>query len=211
MKDNLDFNLLDFNKKIDKLIELGKRNQVTNSKRFYFKIFLNGLINRSINIGRGYINLLKDDNFIAAAPLVRVQLDSLLRLFAGSIVEEDCNDFAKEVYNGKSIRNMKDRDNQKMFDGYLAKRISRENGFEWVEKVYGQGNGYIHYSDQTIFSSTKLDAKKQQVKMISGPSDYFVTTKEKCDATQLMIIITEAIRQLISAFLEVEKNNTRNT
>lgn len=60
-------------------------------------------LNRTINLNRGYISLLNKENYIAAAPLIRMNLDSLLRLFASSQSEFDYERFANEVRNGKKL------------------------------------------------------------------------------------------------------------
>lgn len=66
-----------------------------------FTIFCVAILNRTINLNRGYISLLNEENYIAAAPLVRMNLDSLLRLFASTQSEFDYERFANEVRNGK--------------------------------------------------------------------------------------------------------------
>jgi hypothetical protein len=66
-----------------------------------FNVYLNGILNRSVNLSRGFSTLMKDKNFIAAAPLARLHLDSLLRLFAPQLINFNVDDFAMQVMKGQ--------------------------------------------------------------------------------------------------------------
>src|SRR6516162_1393286 len=59
-------------------------------------LLANAVINRSINLLRGYCDLVEKRNFICAAALLRLQLDNCLR-FSAVFLVSSCHDFATEV------------------------------------------------------------------------------------------------------------------
>jgi hypothetical protein len=71
-------------------------------------LLANAAIKRAMALNLAFSMLLRADNFLAAAHIVRLQLDSALRLSAAWIVD-DCHKFAGEVLKGVSIRDQKDR------------------------------------------------------------------------------------------------------
>ena len=124
MKTNLSEHLIDLGKEDQKLIDVGKEiiNQIGMTE---YTLFCNSILNRTINLNRGYITLIKDSNYIAAAPLVRLNLDSLLRLYASIQSEYDVETFARKVRSGIKTRDIGYHKNkkQKLTDTKLVKLI----------------------------------------------------------------------------------------
>ncbi len=108
------------------------------------------VMNRSLNLLLGFCSLIEARNFLAAAPLLRLQLDNALRFSAAWLVD-DPHDFAWRVIRGTQVKNMLDRDGQKMHDGYLVKKLAEEN--PWVPEVYKQTSGYVHLSEKHVFNA----------------------------------------------------------
>ena len=59
----------------------------------------------------------------------------LLRIFAGTLVD-DTNKFVSDFLQGKHIRNLKDRDGNRMTDRYLVEKLSDE--YPWLPNVYAK-------------------------------------------------------------------------
>ena len=93
--------------------------------------------------------MIRDQNFICAGALLRLQLDTALRIMAGFIVEEP-HKFADAVMAGSRINRMKDREGKRMTDRYLVTKMSKN--FPGVETVYEQTSNYIHFSNIHILS-----------------------------------------------------------
>ena len=132
-------------------------------------------MNRSINLLDGFCDLLEKKNFIAAAPLVRLQLDNCLRFFAAFIVDEPHN-FAISVLDGIPVRKLKDKEGQLMRDRYLAEQMSIE--YPWILNVYEQTSGYIHLSEKHIFNSMTVgdeERGKAKMKLKISREDSFVS------------------------------------
>src|SRR2546427_10538241 len=82
----------------------------THKKATLIQTFVAAALNRSLSLVLGFCDLIPD-NYICAAPLIRLQLDSAVRFSALWLVA-DPKDFAKRVSSGKPIRKLKDRDGQ---------------------------------------------------------------------------------------------------
>ena len=106
------------------------------------------VLNRSIDLLQGFCLLMKEENYLAAAPLVRLQLDNLLRFQAVWLVS-DPHDFVMKVMNGTPVKNLKDRQENKMHDSFLVKELSKKK--PWAQGVYEATSGFVHLSEKHIF------------------------------------------------------------
>lgn len=117
---------------------------------YEFDLLANGAVNRSLALSAGFRALIRDQNLICAGALLRLQLDTALRFFAGFIVDKP-QDFAIAVLKGEHIRKMKDQNGQFMTDRYLVTQLTKE--YSWVDPVYEKTSGYVHMSDTHIIST----------------------------------------------------------
>ena len=112
-----------------------------------FDLFANGAANRSLALSSGFRTMIRDRNFICAGAIVRLQLDTAFRFYAGFLVNNP-HQFATDVLAGKQIRNMKDVDGHRMTDWHLVDKLSAE--FPWVKSLYDTTCEYIHLSGKHI-------------------------------------------------------------
>ena len=103
---------------------------------------------RYFDLSNGFVTLIKNKNLTCAAPLIRVHLDTVLRIFALSIAG-DQDEFAKAMLGGEHIRRMKDKDGKKMTDKHLVQLLSKQ--YHWIGEVYEESSGYIHMSNKHIY------------------------------------------------------------
>ena len=103
---------------------------------------------RYFDLSDGFVMLIKNKNLTCAAPLIRVHLDTVLRIFALSIAG-DQDEFAKAMLGGEHIRRMKDKDGKKMTDKHLVQLLSKQ--YHWIGEVYEESSGYIHMSNKHIY------------------------------------------------------------
>jgi hypothetical protein len=150
--------------------------------------------------------LLRADNFLAAAHLVRLQLDSALRLSAAWIVD-DCHKFAGEVLKGVSIRDQKDRAGKKMTDAYLVSLLSKEE--PWISGVYEATSGYVHLSQKHVFNTLSLSDKPNtlsvEISSKSGP----VPDESKLEAVMAMIAINRVLLRYLAGWHRTKENPPR--
>ncbi len=143
---------------------------------------------RSLSLIRGFCTSIREKNFICAAPLVRLQLDNLLRFYASFIVR-DPHQFAADILGGAHIRNLRDMDNKRMTDRYLVEKLSEE--YEWIKSVYEETSGYIHLSNKHIFNAMQPKADGQEYSFVIGDEDTeFVKDELVLEATLAMREIT---------------------
>jgi hypothetical protein len=137
-----------------------------------------GAIKRTFALSDGFRGHIRDRNFTCAAALARLQLDTALRLYAGSLFN-DSEAYAQAVFEGKRIDKLKDKHGKRLTDSYLAEKLSEK--YPWVKKVYENLCDFIHLSNRHFFTSiAKMDDTERtfhlQISAQDTPrpdSDYF--------------------------------------
>jgi len=163
-----------------------------------YDMLLVSIINRTINLNSAFTQLIRVNNFIAGAPLVRINLDSLLRMYASIISEHnDRNKFALAIISGTPVNEMKHRNSKlKLSDSRLVKEITEVKGMDWVNKVYKAGNSYVHFCDTIFFTNRKIANEEEQIIVQSvGLNDSMVPDDEKLGAIIWMNKIIDSIIQ----------------
>lgn len=133
------------------------------------------VLNRSLCLSFGFASLVEQRNFVAAAPLLRFQLDNALRFYASTLVKEP-HEFSMAVLRGEAIRDMKDGSGKRMTDAYLLSSFVADTRLDidrsWLSSVYEQTSGYVHLSEKHMFNCLQAgDAGKFQMK-ISEVDEY---------------------------------------
>lgn len=188
-------------KKIDQeVVELAMAIMKADAGRFYNLDFLIlAALNRSrVNI-HGFKNLIELNNYFAAIPFVRMQLDSALRLFATTLVDNP-SELAKKILDGESIRKIKDRSGSKMTDAYLLGLFSKTE--PWVEKVYDSGSGFIHLSNKHIFGLFSESGDNGVFQVAIGPTQSNIPDGFRIEAVAAITHITKLIINLCTRWLD---------
>lgn len=189
--------LTEIDNKSKAIINMGKQLTAITPQMETFDFLLIAALNRTVNISKAYTTLIRDNNFIAAAPLVRINIDTLLRLYASIISEFDRNTFASKVMGGEIIKNMKlNGTGIKLDDRNLYLELSKIEGMEWVTDIYKAGSSFVHLEKSHIFSSLKIaDDKERIVNMTIGFHDAFIPESEKFGSAVWMNKIIDSIIQ----------------
>jgi hypothetical protein len=132
---------------------------------FALDILIMSAVSRSLALLSGFKLLIEERNFISAAPLLRLQIDNSLRLFAISLVNEP-EKIAKKVLEGEEIRKMKDSKGTKMTDRYLVDELSKL--YPWIKNVYRQTSGYIHLSEKHFYTSIESIEREAVISFCIG-------------------------------------------
>lgn len=164
-------------------LELGKQMfEAFGGTLYGMDLLTAGVLNRSKAHIAGFRQLIEGKNLICAGALLRLQLDTALRLYAAFLVERP-HDFAFAVLGGQRIRDLKDRDGMKMTDSYLVKRLGLE--YDWIPRVYERTSGYVHLSAIHLLSAMEAsdcaDSDRKITIKISAedkrlPEDVYVET-----------------------------------
>jgi hypothetical protein len=151
MASDLDDLLLKIDKTRDRHLDLSKAMLEADGRKFFALDFLAAaVINRSLSNCDAFTQLVRAKNYLAAASLVRLQLDSFLRFYASYLVK-DPHEFAASVLGGTAVRKLKDRSGAYMTDRHLVDSVAAE--YPWAPSVYKSTSGFIHLSDKHIFST----------------------------------------------------------
>lgn len=125
-------------------LKLAHKNLTLDNKNFYSIDWLFfAAVNRSISNIAGFIEMVKNDNFLLMNSIVRFQLDTVMR-FCAIYLATDSTDLVNRILSGERIDKIKDKNGKKMTDRYLCEQLSKkDNGFHWIN-VYEHGSGFIH-------------------------------------------------------------------
>jgi len=105
------------------------------------------MIQRSYGLVDGVIDMVDCYNLHAAAPLVRLQLDSLFR--ASYLARAPrLDDIVTEVMNGTPFRRMRDAEGKNLTDARL--KYLAEPHHAWAVPVYDRTSGWIHFSSTHV-------------------------------------------------------------
>ena len=130
--------------------------------------FAMGIARRATALSVGFRSMVQQRNSLCALPIVRMQLDTALRLYAGFFAP-DHQAFCDAVFKGARIDTMHADDGQQMRDKYLLKRVATRN--PWMNDVYDLTSGYVHFSSKQIFEALKTDGEGN-INMVIGPNDH---------------------------------------
>ncbi|MGO9916323.1 MAG: hypothetical protein ACLQIB_16705 [Isosphaeraceae bacterium] len=108
-------------------------------------LWINAGIRRSMQILDGFTAMVRARNISCAGALLRVQIDTALRLFACTLVNPD--DFTVAALKGERLDRLTDQTGKRLTDAYLVDKLSKVTPrFAWLRDVYERTSGFIHMS-----------------------------------------------------------------
>jgi hypothetical protein len=154
-------------------------------------MFVMGALRRTIAQASGFRRLLSERNFPSAAGLLRMQIDTAMRINALRLVANR-DDFCRSLLfeNGRFNRSNDARGNR-MTDAYLRGRLAEDH--PWVSPVYEWCSDYVHLSGRHFYNSVAAmnddthtmslfigaeDPKRQE-------SDYYEVVESFLGATEI--------------------------
>jgi hypothetical protein len=169
-------------------------------------LYLSAIINRAISFIRGFKLLATENNYISSVPIIRMQLDNCLRLYASSIVSSPSNFFV-EYLKGTHISSLKDVNGNKMKDFYLINLL--ETLFPGIQNLYNNTSGYVHLSNEHSFLQTEIvNDSERKLETRIGFYDFY-KIDEKVDFTYNMFKASEFLLKLVSSW-RMEKSKSTN-
>ncbi len=141
----------DLRKLNEHAIEIAKA--LLRKELFKTDLYFYPLLNKSIQLTDGFIELIQNRNLTCAAILLRATMDNCLRLFAMYIANNpeevvDC------LLKGEKIDKLTDKNGNRLKDGYLKTKLG-----EYDDKfviVYNNSSGYVHFSEKGIHQSVSV-------------------------------------------------------
>jgi len=156
-------------------------------------------LNRSLCLTTGFCALIEARNFIAAVPLLRLQLDNYLRFSAAWLVD-DPQEFARRVVNGTRVEDLKDRSGERMRDCYLKKTCVKD--YPWISDLYENASDYIHLSNKHVFNAIQA-SKTGDGKFAAKVSaeDEYIPDETYLEAIQLFDATTKVLFSYFSGWI----------
>jgi hypothetical protein len=164
---------------------------------------------RAMCLIEGFCLLIEHRNFICAAPLIRLLLDTLLRFYALWLIDQP-HDLVMEVLEGKELRRVKDRDGKPLTDSYLVKKLSAE--YPWIERVYRETSGYIHLSKKHYFNTVReVRDSDRSVETAIGPEDTSISDEIYDESLDAMIEISGAVLRYLYGWAHTKETAAVST
>ncbi len=111
-------------------------------------------LQRSTALIEGFLLLVETGNRFAAVPLIRLQLDSAMRIHACSLVAAP-QDFVRHILEGGEPRKFSQHDGRQLTDGFLHNQLTAK--YPTTSDLYRVTNGYIHLSNHHLFGIFDFD------------------------------------------------------
>lgn len=178
-----------------------------NQKIFDLDLFAGAVSNRAISLIKGFVSLAKENNYLCAIPLIRMQLDNSLRFYASSLVT-DTSSFFKHYSSGKAIRDYKSFEGKNLTDTYLTRKL--ETQFSGIIKLYKDTSGHIHLSDTHLFATTSVGKNKtdRKIKVRIGGYDIY-SLDSKIDFISTMYEVSKIVIIVLEGWkIEKEKRSS---
>lgn len=163
--------------------------------------YIMSIANRAISLNRGFVTLANTNNYLTAISLIRLQIDNCLRLYAMSLFS-DSTLFYEKVLNGEHIKNLKDRDGNKMHDEYLVTKI--DVIFPGFKSLYKKLSGHIHFSFEHFKFNNSVE---NEIHSMSVGDFENLTLPEKVDFSYNMFLIGKDLLKIISEYRIEIKNH----
>ena len=196
-------------KELDELqVQLSKAIMEANGGAFYTLDFLFlAALNRSRSNISAFLTLLKAENYLGATPFVRMQLDSVLRIYALRLVE-DPGDLAQKIFKGEALNKQKDRTGAKLSDAYLCEQVEQHE--PWISKVYKSGSGFIHLSEKHIFTLLSGSGDSGKFQLTLGARQPHISDEHKAEAVAAMAHISKLLFDLCEDWLNQKLTHASN-
>jgi len=130
--------------------------EVADGHVFMPDLIVMAMLQRSYGVVDALIDAVDSYNMHAAAPLLRLQLDTLFRASYLAACP-DADDLARRLLAGEEFQGMTDSAGKKLTDARLQ-RLARAN-HEWAIAVYRQTSGWVHFSVSHMRATTQVGAE----------------------------------------------------
>jgi hypothetical protein len=188
----------------EKHFELGSRFIEAGGGDFFpLDILFVAALNRSLCLLKAFIELIQSNNLIAAAPLIRLQLDNCLRISATTRVE-DPHGFAISILEGKSIKKQRDISKKLMTDSYLLGKLATR--YPWMPDLYDYTSGYIHLSEKHIFNAIQASDKEYSLNLKITDKDVYISDEVYLGAIYAFRRSTDALFDYVQGWIYTKEN-----
>jgi len=137
---------------------LDQISSIEEGKQFTHDFVLWTVINYSFAIIDGFCQMVEQRNELCAGALLRLQIDSILRLYALTLVD-DFHGLLDALIKGKPWYKIKSIEGKPLRDKYLCEKASER--FPWISSAYDAASGFVHLSKPHFDKVFNLNIKPQ--------------------------------------------------
>jgi hypothetical protein len=167
---------------------------------FHSDLFFIGAMRRTLSQSAGFRMLIDARNFPCAAGILRMQLDTAMRLHGLTLVA-DADAAAKELLlKGTRFDKLTDTQGQQLKDFYLHKALSQH--WPWVSEVYQQASDFVHLSTRHFFSAIAEVGDNGKFSMFVGNADPPLPDEEYMEIITAFGETCMIIAQMLVQYLE---------
>lgn len=145
-------------------------------------------IDRSLSNIDGILLLFNDDNFLCCASVLRMQIDTAMRVNSFYLVD-DPTALAVKMMEGVQFSHLKDRDGNLMKDFYLRRKLAESH--PWVDAVYKETSGAVHLSNRHIFAASQTTVSRENTLELSMTGK---SGREREDYAELLAAFLHSVR-----------------
>jgi hypothetical protein len=184
---------------------IGLVREFTNRKLWSGDQLVFAALNRVNALVEGFDTLWGAGNYLAAAPLVRLQLDNGLRTF-GLMMTNEPHATAKRMLAGARLDTLNDRRGKRLTDSHIASEL---DGLRpGVRNVYNLFSGHVHLSQEAFRRTWDVpdSSGAAAVQFSVGDPSGFVETEEWLNLKSAFEFATEVALDVIRIWAETSKS-----
>lgn len=152
--------------KINSLEKMAREELVGDTSLTFVDLHMWSAIDKSLKLIDSFLFAFEQQNITVLAALTRMQMDCVLRTYAGTLVA-DGEEFCKKVLcDNIRINKVKDLQNKPLTDKYLCESLGTVLHLPLYE-LYQKISGYVHLSSSSFHNITKPDGENGFTMVIS--------------------------------------------
>lgn len=154
--------------------------------------------NRALQNFDAFRMAMTEDYYSTAMILLRVQLDSVLRCY-GLTMLEDAHEAAYQIMGGMKLSDLRDRQGNRLRDSHLVDLFSSLSPANSVIKhIYNLSSGYVHLSD-----SAMKHVLAQTRKVAMGQHGFYIGSAEPEIPAVAKLQLVQAFDAISDAFIRL--------
>ena len=167
----------------------------------YDTLFINAVIVRAYQLNKGFISLVSTGNYLCACPLVRIQLETVLSLWASLIAD---NNYTERMLLGKSVDKSKHNGNY-LSNSYLVSTLCEFINKPSLKELWDKGNNYLHPSYSSISKTIHRENNQiilENLECNLSKSDLEQLTNEMLEINLAYIPILKEYKDILSKIVK---------
>jgi len=161
-------------------------------------LWIVGVAQRSFHLVEGFIQAFDDWNLIVAAPIVRMQIENLVRT-AYVFQAPEPTALVVKLVSGEQLNRMPRPEPRKLLtDAYLVHRAGLL--YSWLPPVYDASNEWVHVSDRHVFNAINLTETGESTITFEGRIPLPIERIPVSFLADVLGAMREATRELFGLF-----------